>query len=201
MTRIIDSDSPPELTFRQRWASYLTLLVALFGILGGMLARSNVVNATYPFSKPEVGILARYPAQWLLEEGSTTAFVFRATDPASTPFKTSLQITLIPTGTGARPADILYLLDMDRAARLAAYRSLERIQVDLPGGKRGTQMTYAYASVGTDPFLQTEPITVRAVDIVVLRSGQAVVITYESAADSFEHNYHYFDAFLRSLSF
>src|SRR5512140_3832815 len=107
MSRIPEESASTALTFRQRWASYLTVLVAVLGLLGGALIRSNVVNATYLYSKPEVGILARYPAQWLLEEGTSTQYVFRASDPASTPFKTSLQIALIPTGTGARPADIL----------------------------------------------------------------------------------------------
>jgi hypothetical protein len=199
IAEILDSGRP-ELTFRQRWASYLTIIVAVLGVLAGNAVRGNVVSATFPFSNPEVGVSARYPANWLLQEGGS-AFVLRARDPAALPFKTTLQVRLIPTGPGVRPGDILNLLDLDRARRLPAYRSLSREPVTLPDGQRGTRMVYAYAYVESDPFLQAEPITVRAMDIVVLRTNQAVVITYESEAASFERNRHYFESFLGGLVF
>jgi len=195
---MLDSARTP-LTFRQRWASYLAILVAVLGLAAGFVYRSNVINATYLYDNPQVGIAARYPARWLLEENDRDV-VFRARDTIELPFKTTLQIRLIPTGEGARAGDILNLLDMDRAARLTGYRSLERLPLTLPDGRRGTLMYYAYAFVGTDPFLQNQPITVRAEDVVLLRTGQAVVITFESAADTFEANRHYFDSFLASLS-
>ena len=62
-------------------------------------------------------------------------------------------------------------------------------------------MAYAYAYTESNPILQTIPITVLAVDVVVLRSNQAIIITYRADAQSFERNRHYFDAFLRSLEF
>lgn len=198
--RITESRGGSGLTFRQRWATYLTLAVAMLGILAGVLYRANTIGATYPFINREVGITARYPARWLLEE-SPPDFVLRARDPGALPFKTTLQVTLVPTGAGARPADILNLLDMDRASRLPAYRSLGRVPITLVGGGRGQQMTYAFAYVEPNPFLQTEPVTVRAVDIVVLRPGQAVVISYQAAAAEFERQRHYFDDFLRTLAY
>ncbi|GAB4554428.1 MAG: hypothetical protein OHK0023_24540 [Anaerolineae bacterium] len=189
-----------ELTFNQRWASYLTIAVAIAGVVVGYIYRQNTIDATFPFINREAGITARYPARWLLEEGGAN-FVLRAQDPAALPFKTTLQLRLLPTGEGARPSDILDLLDLDRAARLPAYRSQTRQPVTLPNGARGQQMIYAYAYVNPNPFLQAEPITVRALDIVLLRTGQAVVITYEAEASRFERHRHYFEAFLRSLSF
>lgn len=198
--RVIEFADQSELTFRQRWGSYLAIFVVVAGVLAGFLYRSNIVNATFPFVKPEVGITARYPANWLLEEGPTP-IVFRATDPSASPFKTTLQVQLVPTGPGTTAAYILNQLDMDRSARLPAYRSLDRQPVVLTGAQRGTQMIYAYAAVGANPFLQDEPVTVRAIDLVVLRPGQAIVISYQADAASFEKNRHYFDDFLRSLSF
>ncbi len=189
----------PPLTFRQRWSSYLIILVALGGLFAGAIYRSNVINGTFLFDNPQIGISARYPSRWLLEEAEKDV-VFRARDMTELPFKTALQIRLIPTGDGARAADVLNLLDMDRAARLPAYRSLDRAPITLAAGLRGTLMFYAYASVGIDPFLQDQPITIRAEDIVLLRPGQAVVITYEAEINAFERNRHYFDNFLASLS-
>ncbi len=188
------------LTLRQRLANYLVIGAALLAIGYGFIYRDNILSATFPFVNREAGITARYPARWLLEEGGAR-FVLRAQDPAALPFKTTIQLQLIPIGDGARPADILDLLDIDRAARLPAYRSLSRSPANLPGGQRGQQMIYAYAYIDPNPFLQAEPITVRALDLVILRTGQAVVITYEAKADVFEAYKHYFDAFLRSLTF
>ncbi|MFN7209144.1 MAG: hypothetical protein ACK4P1_01970, partial [Aggregatilineales bacterium] len=147
------------LTLRQRLANYLVIGAALLAIGYGFIYRDNLLSATFPFVNREAGITARYPARWPLEEGGAR-FVLRAQDPAALPFKTTIQLQLIPIGDGARPADILDLLDIDRAARLPAYRSLSRSPANLPGGQRGQQMIYAYAYIDPNPFLQAEPITV-----------------------------------------
>ncbi|MBO9308364.1 MAG: hypothetical protein J7551_01115 [Chloroflexi bacterium] len=191
-------DAP--LSLRQHLANFLVIVAALAAVAYGFIYRDSLISATFPFVNREAGISVRYPARWLLDE-SDSRFVLRAQDPAALPFKTTIRLQLIPIGSGARPADILDLLDIDRAAQLPAYRSLSRTPTTLPGGQRGQQMMYAYAYIDPNPFLQAEPITVRALDLVVLRTGQAVVITYEAKADVFEKHKHYFDAFLRSLTF
>ncbi|PJF36545.1 MAG: hypothetical protein CUN49_04910 [Candidatus Thermofonsia Clade 1 bacterium] len=188
------------LSLRQRLANYLVILAAFAAVAYGFIYRNSIISATFPFINREAGITARYPARWLLDE-SDSRFVLRAQDPDTLPFKTAIRLQLIPIGQDARPADILDLLDIDRAARLPAYRSLSRTPTVLPGGQRGQQMIYAYAYIDPNPFLQAEPITVRALDLVVLRTGQAVVITYEAKADVFEKHKHYFESFLRSLTF
>ncbi len=188
------------LNVRQRWASILTILVALGGLLLGYLLRVSMIEATLRFENKQFGIAASYPDGWLLEENQGN-IVFRVQDPAALPFKTSLQVALIPIGADARPTDILNRLNIERANRFPAYRSLERVPTTLPNGAQGVQMSYAYAAVETNPFLQSEPIAVRAVDVVVLRGAQAIVISFESDAQSFERNRRYFDAFLRSLQF
>ena len=197
--KVLFTEPDEPLNRRQRWAGYLTVAVVLGGVVAGFSYRSNVIDAVFPFINREVGVRALYPARWLLEEGGTR-FVLRATDPGALPYKTALQLRLIPIGEGARPAEILDLLDVDRAGRLPAYRSLGRSPITL-GGLPGLQMTYAFAYTEPNPFLNTEPVTVRAVDIVVLRPGQAVVITYEAEAAAFERHRHYFTAFVRSLQF
>jgi len=193
-------DERLELNFRQRWASYLTIAAAIAGLLGGLLLRNSITNATIRFENKQTGITVRYPADWLLEQGQENSdLVIRVQDPAATPFKTTLQISLQPIGEGARVAYILDLLNIDRAATLAAYRPLEIVPISLPSGVQGTQMTYAYVASEANPFLQTVPIVVRAIDVVVIRGSQAIIVTYEADAPSFERNRHYFDTFLRTL--
>ena len=194
---------PVELNFRQRWASYLTLLAALVGVLGGALLHNQALNATQVFENKEAGISARYPTNWLLQEGKTVGgaldFVFRAQDPSALPFKTTLQVSLIPVGPQARASDIPDLLNMSRATAYAAYRPLSIVPVALTNDIHGIQMTYAYVSTETNQFLQSVPIAVEAQDVIVLHSSRAVIITYQADSQTFDGNHHYFDNFLTSL--
>jgi hypothetical protein len=193
------SIEPTELNFRQRWASYLTILVALGGLFAGFVMRSSVVNATERFENKQVGIIARYPSQWLLEENQGDV-VFRVQDPAAIPYKTTLEISIVPVGPGARSAlDVLNPLNITRAISFPAYTTVEIVPVTLPNGRQATQMTYAYASIESNPALQTIPLMIRAVDVVVLHSSQAIIITFRSDSESFERSRHYFDDFLRTL--
>ena len=189
-----------ELNFRQRWASYLTIFVTLVALFAAFLLRGRSLDATADYENKEEGITAHYPINWLLEE-SKGDFVFRVQDPAAIPFKTTLQMALLPVGPGARNADIPDLLNMTRAASLSAYRALAIRPVTLPNGVQGIQMDYAYVSSEANPFLQSVPIVVRAIDVIVLRNNQALVVTYRSDSQTFEKNQHYFDNFLRTLEF
>ncbi len=194
------------LTFRQRWANYLTILAAFIGIGGGMLLRNQNLDATNRYENQTVGIIARYPANWLLEESQEPTkadFVFRVQDPESIPFKTALQVSLLIVGPGAHPADIPDLLNMTRAGSFSAYRPLEIAQITLPDGTSGIQMHYAYVSSETNQFLQSVPIVVEALDVIAVKknSNQAVVITFRSDSQFFEQNRHYFDNFLKSLQY
>src|SRR5215475_14120141 len=195
--RIIE---PTELNFRQRWASYLTIFVTVVALFAAFLLRSRSLDTTADYENREEGITAHYPLNWLLEEGKGD-FVFRAEDPAAIPFKTTLQLALVPVGPGARTDDLPDWLNMTRAASLAAYRPLAIKPVTLANGVQGIQMDYAYVSSEGNPFFQSVPVVVRAIDVIVLRSNQALVVTYRSDSQAFEQNQHYFDNFLRTLEF
>jgi hypothetical protein len=191
-----------DLNFRQRWASYLTIVVAFVGLAGGLILRNSVQNSTQRYDKPEVGITVRYPTNWLVDEpqaGSTADYIVRIQDPIAVPFKTTLQISLLSVGPDAHLSDIPDLLNLTRAVSFATYRPLPVTPVVLPNGKQAIQMNYAYVSTETNPTLQSVPIVVQAEDVIVLRGTQAFVITYRADAQSFDHNLHYFDDFLRSL--
>ena len=205
MINFINS-APAELNLRQRWSSYLTIMVALASLGAGWLLRNQNLNSTYRYENQTVGIIARYPANWLLEESlepTKADFVFRVQDAAALPFKTTLQVSLLIVGPGAYPADLPDLLNMTRASSFSAYRPLEIAQITLPDGSSGIQMHYAYVSSETNQFLQSVPVVVEALDVISVKknSNQAVVITYRADSQSFEANRHYFDSFLKSLEF
>lgn len=189
-----------ELTFRQRWASYLVIVITVLGLGFGLVQRNNVINASQFFESSEFGIASRFPATWIRQEGRANV-IFRAFDPAAIPFKTALQIEVIAVGVDANPEDVLNDLNINRAVQLSTYRQLTRNPTILPNGSTGTEMIYSYAAVEVNPFLQAEPITVRAIDVVVLRGSQAIVITFESDAVTFDEKRQFFDNFLRFLAF
>jgi hypothetical protein len=198
---ILRDDSQGEpLNFRKRWASALTILIVVGSVLISFGLRNQIVNATRPLEDSAFGISARLPAGWLVTQGSPN-FVFRAQDALAIPFKTAIQLTIIPIGQGGLPADVINDLLVNRAAQFTTFKQLGRTPITLRNGTQGQEVTYAYAAVESNPFLQSEPIIVRAVDVVVLRQGQAIIITYETDTSSFEKNKHYFDAFLASLEF
>jgi len=193
-------DARADLTSAQRWGSYLCVIMTLVMIVAGFFLRANILNATRRFESPEVGIAVRYPATWLIEEG-TRPMIFRVTDPAAIPFKTTISVSIIARGATSSAEEVLRDLSLKRSSQIAPYKSLGIETIQLRNGTEARQQTYAYAAVENNPFLQSEPIIVRAVDVVILRGSQALIITFETDGRSFEQNQHFLDAFLASLEF
>jgi len=190
------------LTFSQRWATFLTIGVAIAALLAGLLLRSSVEGATQLFVDSATGIAARYPAAWLLERGAPGAdFVFRVEDPDALAFKTTLSVAIQPIGPNATVYDVAELLTLKQAQTLAAYHYLGLAPILLPNGTAATRLSYAYAASEADPFLGSVPAVVRADDVIVLSHGQAIVAGYQSDAQSYDANQTYFTAFLRTLTF
>ena len=103
----------PPLTRTQRWASVLTIALALIGLGIGFLMKDQIISATVPFRDLAAGILARYPQGWLLDtEGD---YVFRVRDPEAPRFLTTLQVQVIPIGEDAAARNILDDLTLKRA--------------------------------------------------------------------------------------
>ena len=190
------------ITFRQRWATFLTIGLTGTALLGGLLLRSSVEGATQLFVDSATGIAARYPDGWLLERGAPDSdFVFRVEDPTALSFKTTLSVAIEPVGPNATVYDVAELLTLKQAQTLAAYHYLGLAPTQLPNGTAATQLNYVYASSAADPFLASIPVVVRADDVIVLSHGQAIIVSYQADAQSYDANQRYFTAFLRTLSF
>jgi hypothetical protein len=203
LSNLSDYDPLPEgggqpLTFTQRWNSYLALVAAVVVLFLGLTLRGGALNVTQEFEDLEAGIRAQIPANWLLDAESDD-YVFRAEDPDALPFKTMLQVSVLPVGDDATPRNVLDLLDIQRANRFSAYRVISRTEETLRDGSPAIRMEYAYTQDERNPFLETLPIVVEGVDVVVLRRSQAVVITFREERSQFEDNLYLFENLLQTL--
>jgi hypothetical protein len=187
-----------DLSFTQRWNSYLALVVAVAALVGGLTLRNNTLSRTQTFEDLEAGVRAQIPAGWLVDAASDE-YVFRAQDPAALPFKTLLQVSVIPVGPDAVPDNILDTLNITRPLRLSAYKIINRTDITLRDGSPAKRMTYAYTQDERNPFLETLPTVVEGVDVVVLRGSQAIVITYREESAQFDDNLYRFEDLLRTL--
>ncbi len=184
---------------RQRTATWLAILATLTALMAGTILRSNIEGASVGFIDSKAGITLRYPVNWLLSRGDLNSdYVMRVEDPASLPFKTTLQISLLPTGPDANINDVTELLNIRRAAQLSSYKSLEITPTTFLG-RAATRMTYAYASIDANPSLKSLPVIVRGADIITISRGQAYVITFLSDATTYDENVRYLELFTRRL--
>jgi hypothetical protein len=196
----IIGNQPSELNFRQRWASYLTIAMLMLSLLIGNLIRQRVVNATSFYQNATNGISARYPASWLLTEADLNEnVVFRVEDSAAYPFKTLMQVSQRISGPDERATDVRDRLNISRASQFFAYRALDATAITLPDGSPALKMNYAFVQNESNPFLQSVPIVVRGTDVIVIQNRQVLIVSFRSEAETYDQNYHYFDAFLRSL--
>ncbi len=188
------------LTRTQRWANMLAILTALAALAFGFLLRDQIVSSTETFRDLAAGILAQYPSGWLLDtEGD---YVFRARDPRSPSFRTTLQVAVEAIGADAAARNVLDNLTMERALTLAAYRTLTTIpDYPLPDGEQATRLDYVYVATEADPFLQSLPVVVYGVDIVSIKRGQAIIITFRVEADRFDEEFWRLERFLATLEF
>ncbi len=193
--------SPQELplTRTQRWANALTIVVALMGLGIGFLMKDQIVGGTVPFRDLAAGILARYPQGWLLDTAGD--YVFRVRDPEAPGFLTTLQVQVIPIGQDAAARNIVDDLTLQRAQTLAAYTILRAVPDTLPDGDPATRVEYVFVSTETNPFLEPVPVVVYGVDILTLKRGQAIIVTFRVEAGRFQDEAWRLEQFLASLEF
>lgn len=186
-------------TTQERWANWIALGVTLLALFGGILIRDSVILETVFYEDPSAGISARRPAGWLVDRGED--YVFRLSDPKARPFKTALQVTVLPVGPDATGRNALDLLSLRRSTQLSGYRVLSvRDSVNTARGP-ASAMRYAYVASEANPFLETLPVVVRGVDVVFFKSNQAIIASYQANLDRFDDEYFRFEQFVASLRF
>lgn len=200
MTLIEFSDKPDDLNLRQRWANFLTLLAAALLLVGGLAFRNGMLNAVVSYSNTRAGISAAYPAGWLLD-ASSNAYVFRIRNMAKPRYKTTLQVAVRPIGGGASPTSVADSLTRERARSLIAYSASAPTPFTLNDDANAISQSYTFVDQLASPFLQSAPSVVRGIDVITIRRGQAIIVTYRAPIDEFEDDYSRFEAFLDSLEY
>lgn len=194
----VSSDS--ELTYRQRISHYIALLFGLFVFFVGINLRDSNLNATTLYANVEAGISAEYPRNWLID--TLGDYIFRIRDVTKIGFKTTIQVSIRPVGSGTSTRSILDALTLNRSQILAAYNVLSITDsFNLPDETTATSMNYTYADTENDPFLESIPSVVQGIDVLVIKRGQAIIISFLADATTYQQDYPTFERFLNSLEF
>ena len=107
-----------------------------------------------------------------------------------------------PVGTDTPPRYLFDALTLNRSQTLASYSVLASgLSFIFPDETEANAMQYTFVASGDNPFLQSVPIVVRGIDVLAIRRGQAIIITFLSEADSYDENYAVFQRFMSSLEF
>ncbi len=195
-----------DLTGNQRWGHFLALAFCAAALLIGLNLRDSTLYATNDYIDVEAGIRAQYPADWLVDAADLGEdYIFRARDMSSSGFKTTMQISVYPFTQGMSAINVLTDLALVRLQTFSNYTILETVPYTLPGAETGansaTLQEYTFVFNELNPFLQSIPVVVRGRDVVVVRRGQAVLITFQADARTYTRDLDLFDRFLTSLEF
>lgn len=198
---IIETYAPRSeaLTQRQRWGHYFVLLYAAVAIFIGINLRDAALYATVPFNDPEVGISAFYPAGWLIDSGGD--YVFRVRDMSQPGFKTTIQVSALSVTVDISPRNIFDSLNFVRSRTRSSFAVLGEEPVVLADDLPATRLSYTFVESEQNPFLRNAPTVIEGQDILVVESGQALVITFWSDANAYDANLPIFERFLDDLEF
>lgn len=197
---IIETNNSRPLTFRQRWNHYLALFTALACFFIAATLRDNTLYAVTPYVNTTAGISALYPRNWLIDTNGD--YIFRVQNASRVGFKTAIQVGVQAVSSNTTTRNLVDALTLNRSQLLAAYHALPANNTFiLPDGTQATSVNYTYAAINTDPFLDTIPIVVRGIDILSIKRGQAVIISFLADSNSYEDDYKIFERFLSTLEF
>lgn len=197
---IIEVNAVQELTRIQRWSHYITLGIAVILLLAGFNARNNAFSSNVTYTNVQAGILIRYPENWLIDEASNE-YLVRVRDMSRVGFKTTIQISVDPISADTDAWNVLFARSL-RRANLATYREFAiEPDVPLPNDLLGTRMIYTFTDTDPNPSLESLPIVVIGVDVVTIRRGQAITITFLTDARTYQDDLAIFDRFLETLEF
>lgn len=188
------------LDFRQRWATYLTMILALLALGYSVIERNNQLFAVTSYTDVQVGLTFLYPTNWL-RDVSEGEYIFRARDMQRTGFKTTIQVSLLAVSSDLQERNIADRLSFSRAQILTGYTVLGTDDLTLPDDTSARSILYTFVSQEASPFLEGIPTVVTGIDILTINRGQAIVLTFRAEADAFEQEYARFEQFLETLEF
>jgi hypothetical protein len=197
---VIEIGPSRELSARQRWGHNLVLLFAFFAFFIGVNLRDSALNATWIYTNTEAGIRAEYPQNWLIDTDGD--YVFRVRDVSKTGYPTTIQVSVRPVSAETPPRYVFDALTLSRSQTLASYNVLSSsVDFILPDESLATIMNYTFAATENDPFLESVPIVIRGQDILTIRRGQAIIISFLTESVAYQQNYAIFEQFINSLEF
>ena len=188
-----------EVTRQQRWSHLLTVIVGVMVLLYGVNLRANTLNATAVYNNVQVGIHAPYPANWLLDEDGD--YIFRVRDIARIGYKTNIIMAVLPVSPDMTERNVLDTLNITRPQTLATYHILATESYTLPDDSSGMAMSYTFVEVETNPFLESVPTVVSGLDILTIKGGQAIIITFRADALTYNEDIAIFNHFLNMIEF
>lgn len=195
MRREVTFDLIPR---RVRFAHYFTIAYCAVALIFALTLRDAALFATTEFRNNEVGVIAYYPKNWLLD---TSSSILRATDTTRPGFRTMIEVQVLPFAPRMSARNVVDSLTLIRQGTLQDYRNLTTREITLPNQDSALVNEYQYVYAPNDPFLQTLSRTVVGRDVLVIRRNQAILVTFQTDAYTLEEDLAIFDRFLDSLEY
>jgi hypothetical protein len=116
-------------------------------------------------------------------------------------YKTTIQVAVSPVSPDNTERNVLDNLVLNRSQPLAGFTVIGLDPYILPDESNAIWVTSAFSDIQTNPFLQSTPITVERVDVITIKRGQAIIITFLTDAQFYDENLPIFQQFLNDLEF
>ena len=187
------------ITPRQRWSIAFSYMLIVAGLLLGVNQRDSLLNQTSSYNNVAVGISASYPARWLLDESADN--VFRIRDMSHLGFNTTIEVRSLPVGADGAERNLLDHLSLERSQVYIDYSVLGYEPFRLPDDSQAVSMSYTFVSRHTSPFLEGVSSIVNGLDILTIRRGQALIISFRAESSNYERELVTFYRFVENLEF
>jgi hypothetical protein len=199
---LIVRDTPgTTVTRTQRLGHFLTLFLAAVGLFVGLNLRESLLYETVEYFDPAAGIRIHYPVGWLIDT-NTNDYLFQAEDTSRIGYRTTIQIATVPISSDMTARNIFEDLSIERSLRLSNYKRLQtQYDFALPGGEPASLMEYRFVNDETNPFQQSFPSVVYGRDVLIVRRGQGILVTFLADFETYRADLAVFDRFLSALTF
>ncbi len=188
-----------QITQRQRWSIAFSYMLILGGLLLGANQRDGLLNQTSVYTNNAAGITASYPARWLLDESEGT--VFRVRDMSRLGFNTTIEVRSLPVGADGAERNLLDHLSLQRSQVFIDYSVLGYDTFLLPDDTQAISMTYTFVSRDASPFLEGVSSIVNGLDILAIRRGQALIVSFRAESSIYQRELATFHRFINNLEF